>query len=125
MQRSVKQMAIEIWSKFLRLSPETKWVISLVLIAIIALIGWRISLYRNKSADEVIKIGAILPQTGPGAVFARYIQEGSDLAAEEINVTHTRKIRIVYEDSKNLPREGVTVYNKLISTERPPVVMVA
>jgi branched-chain amino acid transport system substrate-binding protein len=74
---------------------------------------------------EVIRIGAVLPQTGPGAVFAQYIEEGINLAVEEINAGGPPRIRMFYEDSKNQPREGVAAYNKLVSTENPPVVIVA
>jgi len=113
-------------SKWLSFRPEIKWLIVLTLIGSAALFGLGVrSLLRNESSEQVIKIGAILPQTGPGAIFAEYIQEGSDLAVEEINAQQSRKVKVFYEDSKNLPREAVTVYNKLLSTEHPPVVMVA
>src|SRR5215213_981669 len=113
-------------SKLRSLPIELKWLLWLGLITVAALtsLGVR-SLIRNEKGDQVIKIGSILPQTGPGAVFAQYIQEGSDLAVEEINARQGKKVKIFYEDSKNLPREGVTVYNKLISTEHPPVIVVA
>ena len=122
-QKSALRSLISWWRNS---TPEIKWLFVLSLISLAALVGLGAqSYFRNESADQIIKIGAILPQTGPGAVFAGYIQEGSDLAVDEINARQGRKVRVFYEDSKNLPREGVTVYNKLISTEHPPVVIVA
>ena len=101
----------------------------LVLIATVAVavaLGarWWFAGGPSSQGQEVV-IGAILPQTGPGAVFAQYISEGIELAAEEINAAGLPHVRVVYEDSKNQPREGVTVYNKLVSTDDPPVVIVA
>lgn len=108
------------------LRPEIKWFSLFAVIALAVFVRQASdSLFRNESKNNVITIGAILPQTGPGAIFAQYIREGSELAAEEINATQAKKVRIIYEDSQNLPREAVTVYNKLVATEHPPVVMVA
>ncbi len=110
---------------FLGFRPEIRWLIVLSLVAIAPIARIALRSMRNEPPDSVIKIGAILPQTGPGAVFAQYIQEGSELAAEEINAGHGKPVKIIYEDSKNLPREGMTVYNRLVARDHPPVVMVA
>jgi branched-chain amino acid transport system substrate-binding protein len=117
------QLVKNLWARFLGFSPELRWVIVLGLIVLVALAPRLFR--RHEPPDSVIKIGAILPQTGPGAVFAQYIQEGSELAAEEINARQAKPVRIIYEDSKNLPREGVTVYNRLVARDHPRVVMVA
>ena len=126
MKKTIRESLQSAFLKFMSLRPEVRW---LTLFAVIALTVFvrqtGVSLFRNESKGNIIKIGAILPQTGPGAVFAQYIREGSELAAEEINATQTQKVRIIYEDSQNLPREAITVYNKLVATEHPPVVMVA
>lgn len=72
-----------------------------------------------------LQIGALLPQTGPGAVFADYITKGLDLAQSEINATDPRAIEIIYGDSKNNPKEGVTVFQRMVLTDRPPVIITA
>lgn len=125
MKEAITERIRFIWSRFADLKPEIKWLLLLVLTSVAVFTRFAIRPVQQKPADEVIKIGAILPQTGAGAVFAQYIQEGSDLAVEEINASQKRKISILYEDSKNLPREGITAYNKLLVTEHPAVVMVA
>ena len=79
----------------------------------------------KKKEPETIKIGAILPLTGPGAIFAQYIKEGIDLAVEQINKTFELPIIVLYEDSKNQPKEGISAFNKLVTTEKPSVVVVA
>jgi branched-chain amino acid transport system substrate-binding protein len=109
------------------LSPKRRlWLIacSFAALALIVL-GVRSWMNTLKPPEPLIRVGAILPQTGPGAVFAQYIKEGIEMAVEEINAMGSPKIKVLYEDSKNQPREGVTVYNKLVSTENPPVVIVA
>lgn len=101
------------------------WIIvGVIAIFVVILISIRLT-QKSTPQKQVIKIGAILPLTGPGAVFAQYIKEGIDLAAEEINQKSRIQLRILYEDSKNQPREGVSAYNKLIMNEKPPVVIVA
>jgi branched-chain amino acid transport system substrate-binding protein len=60
-----------------------------------------------------------------GAVFVGYIEEGIDLAVEEVNAAGRPRFKVLYEDSQNQPREAVAVYNKLVATENPPVVVVA
>lgn len=79
----------------------------------------------KKQEEKVIKIGAILPLTGPGASFGQYVKEGIDLAVNEIFKKDKVKINIYYEDSKNQPKVGLSAYNKLISMEKLPVVIVA
>jgi len=101
-----------------------KILIPLILI-LLAVIIVGIIIYPTKKEPEVIKIGAILPLTGPGAIFAQYIKEGLDLATEKINTTSSIPISIIYEDSKNQPKEGISAYEKLASTEKVPVVIAA
>lgn len=96
-----------------------------LLVAAVVTMLWRRSLGALRSSGNDLRIGAILPQTGPGAVFAQYIEEGMDLAVEDINRQSRHHVQVLYEDSKNQPKEGLTVYNKLVSTENPPVVIVA
>ena len=85
---------------------------------------------EEKSAQikqqKIIKIGAILPLTGPGAIFAQYIKEGIDLAVEEINnETKGVKLEILYEDSKTSPKEGINAYRKLLNTSNVKIFVVA
>lgn len=101
------------------------WLVVGVVLALAAAAGGRWCGTARDPQGKVVKIGAILPQTGPGAVFADYISEGINLAVEEINARRRPQVRVLYEDSMNQPREGVTAYNKLVSTDDPPVVIVA
>jgi branched-chain amino acid transport system substrate-binding protein len=94
-------------------------------LAVIAAIIVGIRLVQKPAEENVIKIGAILPLTGPGAIFAQYIKEGIELALDEINKASPLRVSIVYEDSKNQPKEGVAAYNKIVINEKPPIIIVA
>lgn len=82
---------------------------------------------RSAAADDgPLRIGLVLPMTGPGAVFADYIKDGADLATAELNRTGKVRVRLSYEDSKNQPAVGISAYNKLLlGRAAPPVVVVA
>lgn len=82
----------------------------------------------GKSGPEakIIKIGAVLPLTGPGSEFAEYIRQGLELALEEVNSEKSDySFKIIYEDSKNAPKEGVMVFKNLVTLTKPPIVISA
>lgn len=76
--------------------------------------------------EAPIRIGAILPLTGPASMLGEFMKNGIDLAVEKINLgggINNRKIEIVYGDSKNDPKEGVTIFNRFAHIENLPVVI--
>lgn len=73
---------------------------------------------------RTLKLGAVLPFTGAGALIAEYMRYGMDLAAEELNAEGKVKIEILYEDSQSEPKEGITAFNKLISTQDPNAIVI-
>jgi len=78
------------------------------------------------TTDEVIKIGVILPLTGPGEEYGVASKNGIELAVEQINAIggiNGRKIEVVYEDDKCNPKDGLTALNKLVSLENIKVVI--
>jgi branched-chain amino acid transport system substrate-binding protein len=81
-----------------------------------------------KKETPVVKIGAILPLTGNASFLGENIKEGLDLAVERINSQggiRGKKLEIIYGDSKNEAKEGISIFNKLISIHRVPVVISA
>ena len=80
----------------------------------------------NAEEVEVYKIGAILPLTGPGAVFGEEDKRGIILAVEDINSKggiNGKKIEVIFEDSKTDPKEAVTIFNKFLAFSIPPVIL--
>jgi branched-chain amino acid transport system substrate-binding protein len=67
-----------------------------------------------------IKIGAILPLTGNVAFWGTHVLNGMKIAVEEINSKggiNGREIRLIVEDSKGDPKEGVNAANKLLNID--------
>lgn len=74
-------------------------------------------------AADVIKIGGIYPMTGSGAQWGERMSAGALMRAEEENAAggiHGKKIEIIVEDHKGIPREGVAAANKLIHVYHVP-----
>ncbi len=73
---------------------------------------------QTKREAGVIKIGAILPLTGPNAQWGVPPQKGAELAIEEINRKRGVKRKnfvLVAEDTRCEPKEGVSAFNKLLA----------
>lgn len=92
-----------------------------VLFVVISLVGC--------SDSKVItdyKVGAILPLTGSAAEDAEFQKHGIDLAVERINSAggiNGKRLSVVFEDSKNQAKEGITALNTLLSRDQVPVVL--
>lgn len=85
-----------------------------------------ISLSCAKKEESIIKIGAVLPLTGDIAEYGIRCKKGIDVAVEEINSAggiKGKKIQIIYEDSKGIPKEGVSALQKLISIDKVQAVI--
>lgn len=67
----------------------------------------------KKKEPETIKIGAILPLTGPAAFIGEWHREGLEFAKEELKRTLGTEIEIIYEDSKNDPKTGLSAFRNL------------
>lgn len=77
-------------------------------------------------ADESIKIGVSQPLTGAVAASGNYVTNGARLAASEINKKGGllgRDVELIIEDNKSNPREAVNAAEKLILSDKVPVIM--
>ena len=69
--------------------------------------------------NRTIKIGTILPLTGPVSDFGGWIRNGIELANEELKAKSSRlKLDILYEDSKFDAKSGVLAFNKLNNSNK-------
>ena len=78
---------------------------------------------QTAQAEDTIKIGGIYPMTGSGAQWGERMSSGALLAADEENAkggVNGKKIEIVIEDHKGIPRDGVAGLNKLIHVDHVP-----
>ncbi len=77
-------------------------------------------------AADTIKIGVNEPLTGPFAASGAYVVNGAKIAADEINDRGGvlgKKIELVIEDNKSNPTEAAAVAEKLINSDKTPVMM--
>jgi len=97
-------------------------------IVILALIGFGVWYYLNGRVEvadekEIVKIGVIMPQTGPVAEPGKNAMQGIQLAIENYNIDATTKIQLVIEDSKSNPKDGVSAMNKLVNTDNTKIII--
>lgn len=71
-------------------------------------------------AGESIKIGVLMPLTGPRADGGEYAKNALSIAQEEINSNYSRryKVDLVFEDSQYDPKIAVGGINKLINLNK-------
>jgi branched-chain amino acid transport system substrate-binding protein len=78
------------------------------------------------AAPKPIKLGAIIPLTGPLAATGQDMKEGYELAKEQINAAGGIKgapIDVIYEDDKGDPATAVGSWEKLVNNEKVEVMM--
>ena len=78
----------------------------------------------DKAAAELsgrsVKIGVMVPLTGKGAEWGAAAQQGSEMAAEEINAAGGIggvKIKLVFYDTHTREADGITIINKLATRD--------
>jgi branched-chain amino acid transport system substrate-binding protein len=73
-----------------------------------------------------IKVGALIPLTGPAAATGQDMKDGYELAREQINATggaNGAPIQVIYEDDKNDPATAVASWEKLVSSDKVEVMV--
>jgi branched-chain amino acid transport system substrate-binding protein len=94
--------------------------IAIVLVVLVLIAAGIYYVQRTSEDDQVIRIGAILPLSGPFSWLGVNEQEGMTLAAEDINSRggiNGKKINIKYEDSKGQPTDGASAVQKLLDLQ--------
>lgn len=73
-----------------------------------------------QAQQEPIRIGAIIPLTGPSGVSGQAMQKGYQLALEEINRQGVlgRKVELIVEDDRGDPPTGAAAFLKLVTRDR-------
>lgn len=75
---------------------------------------------------EPIRLGAILPLTGPIAGSGQDMRAGYTLALEEINAAGGvlgRPVEVIFEDDRGDPATGVAAFEKLINRDRVDIIL--
>ena len=81
-------------------------------------------------AQDVIKIGSISTTSGPAAHLGKLRLQGGDLAVDEVNAKggimiggKPHKVQIVQYDDKCSAKDAVTVAERLINSDKVPVII--
>ena len=85
-----------------------------------------LALAATGAGAEPIRIGVNEPLTGPFAASGTYVVNGARIAADEINAKGGvlgQKLELVIEDNKSNPTEAAAVAEKLITSDKTPVMM--
>jgi branched-chain amino acid transport system substrate-binding protein len=78
-----------------------------------------------EAAEKTIKIGALLPLSGPGAYFGAQDKQGIELALERINAAgiNGTKLEVQYEDSACQPLPATQAAKRLIEEAKPDIIV--
>src|SRR6202789_833159 len=77
---------------------------------------------------DTIRIGAMLPLTGPGALIGTQQMRGIQFAIDQANAkggVRGNKIEVQFEDNQAKPDQSVLSFNKMVDLEHLPVIFTA
>jgi branched-chain amino acid transport system substrate-binding protein len=79
----------------------------------------------SNAEDKTIKIGGLLPMSGPGAYFGAQDKQGVELALEQLNKAGVNgyKFAIQYEDSACGPLPATQAAKRLLDQYKPDVII--
>ncbi len=80
---------------------------------------------HSTQAEDTIRIGSILPLSGPYAVLGEGSRRGQQLALEEINASggiNGKRLEIIFEDSSSEPARAVAAFNSLAQRVTNPII---
>jgi branched-chain amino acid transport system substrate-binding protein len=81
----------------------------------------------SAQTPETIKIGTILPMTGPASDAGNQEKQGMILLVDSINARggiRGRKLELLVEDNQGKPESAVVAFNKLVDLEKVQVLVV-
>ncbi len=93
---------------------------------IVPAIALAIAFLGGAARAQTIKIGVNEPLTGAFAASGTYVVNGAKIAADEINAKGGilgKKIELIIEDNKSNPTEAAAVAEKLITSDKVPILM--
>jgi branched-chain amino acid transport system substrate-binding protein len=102
-----------------KVMPLPKPLLAAAFVAFTALAG--LARTEQARAEDVYKIGVSAGLSGYAALIDRPWRDGLEIAAAYVNAKGGimgRKVQLVVEDNKSEPQEAVTVYRKMISSDK-------
>jgi branched-chain amino acid transport system substrate-binding protein len=92
-----------------------------IFLVLVAISVFAFMLPTQASAADTIKVGIVLPLTGPQAKFGEIEKQSFDMALEEINGgggIKGKKLEFIMEDDTGRPEVGRSVVEKLITKDK-------
>lgn len=81
---------------------------------------------NTTNKNSTITVGAIFPLSGGPARYGELEKKGLELAKDKINQNggvKGKRLKIVYQDSKGKPKQGVSAWHQLTNTYNIPVML--
>ena len=94
----------------------------LKIFALILLISFIFLQGCGNNKQEVVRIGAVLPMTGPVAYLGQVLKEGHEWKIEELK-NEGFNIDYIVEDSQSNPKEAVNAFNNLVNFKDVTIVI--
>ena len=81
--------------------------------------------FTAQAQDRVIRIGVLMPISGPGSYFGVMGKEGIDLALEQVAKTDLNgyKLQVQYEDSACSPLQATNTVKRVLDQFKPHIVI--
>src|SRR6185436_15974512 len=87
--------------------------------------GFAIAPLAAQAQDKVIRVGVLMPISGPGSYFGVMGKEGIDLALEQVAKTDLKgyKLQVQYEDSACSPLQATNTVKRVLDQLKPHIVI--
>jgi branched-chain amino acid transport system substrate-binding protein len=81
--------------------------------------------FAGQAQDKVIRVGVLMPISGPGSYFGVMGREGIDLALEHVSKMSLNgyKLQVQYEDSACSPLQATNTVKRLLDQFKPHIVV--
>jgi branched-chain amino acid transport system substrate-binding protein len=81
--------------------------------------------FGAQAQDKVIRIGVLMPISGPGSYFGVMGKEGIDLALEHVGKTNLNgyRLQVQYEDSACSPLQATNTVKRVLEQFKPHIVI--
>lgn len=108
------------------MNPKTKRIVNIIVIAVIAWLGYKYIISPQESQKEAITIGFIGPLTGEAVSYGESERNAVEVAVEEINAQggiNGKELKVVYEDGNCNAQPAGTAAQRLISINKVKVII--
>jgi branched-chain amino acid transport system substrate-binding protein len=97
-----------------------------VVLAVMLIVSMGLVFGGCKAESKTIKIGAIMPMTGPVSLYGTGTVNAIKIAVDEINKAggiNGKQIEFIYEDDEAKPEKSVLAYKKLTTQDKVDVII--